>query len=296
MANPYFSVITPSWNQGAYLGDCIDSVVNQGVADFEHLIFDNCSTDSTAVVIARSPHVHCVRESDKGQSDAVNKGFQAAKGEIICWLNSDDAYPLGLFHRLREIFSDPAVAVVFGNVLQKNYDGSSDRIASARFEKREDLVRWWSQDVKLHQPAIFFRRSAREKTGLLDKSLHYAMDYEYWWRMSEMHRFQHIPEVLAIQHRQPESKTIMAWHRVLQERESIFAPYYELFGRKNLSGLMRQKKQQLAIQYLQIAWAVLPSDRQSARLNFFRAFGESPIEALSVKNLGLIRRLMVPCR
>lgn len=289
---PYFTVITPSWNQGEFLGECIESVLRQGDPSFEHLIFDNCSTDSTAEVVSRYPHVRCVWERDRGQSDAINKGFLAAKGEIICWLNSDDAYPEGLFKRLREIFADPGVDVVFGDVLQKNYDGSADQVAPARFEKREDLVRWWSRDVKLHQPGIFFRRSVRERVGLLNDCLHYAMDYEYWWRMSERHRFQYVPEVLAIQHRQPESKTIVAWHRVLQERETIFAPYYHLLGRENLAVLMGEKKKQLAGQYLQNAWAVLPSDRAAARLNYARAFRESPLEALSFKNLGLLAGML----
>lgn len=289
---PYFSVITPSWNQGDFLGECIGSVLRQGDPGFEHLIYDNCSTDSTADVIAKYPHVRCVRERDRGQSDAINKGFLAAKGEIICWLNCDDAYPAGLFKRLREIFDDPETDIVFGDVLQKNYDGSADQIAPARFEKREDLVRWWSRDVKLHQPAIFFRRRVREQVGLLNEGLHYAMDYEYWWRMSDRHRFHYVPEVLAIQHRQPESKTIVAWHRVLREREEIFAPHYDLLGRKNLAVLMHEKKKQLAGQYLQNAWAVLPSDRAAARLNYSRAFRESPREALSFKNLGLLAGLL----
>jgi glycosyltransferase involved in cell wall biosynthesis len=291
---PYFSVITPSWNQGRYLEECIESVLKQADPDIEHLIFDNCSTDCTAEVIAKYPHVRCVRETDRGQSDAVNKGFLAAKGEIICWLNSDDAYPDGLFSRLRELFADPSVDVVFGDVLQKKYDGKADGIAVARFEKREDLVRWWSRDVKLHQPAIFFRRSVRENTGLLNEALHYAMDYEYWWRMSEMHRLLYVPEVLAIQHRQPESKTIVAWNRVLDERETIFAPHYDLLGQQNIEELMREKKKQLAEQYLLNAWAILRTDREEARLNCVRAFRECPQEVISFKNLGLLRKIFLP--
>lgn len=290
---PYFSVITPSWNQGTYLGECIESVLRQGDPDFEHLIFDNCSTDSTADVITRYPHVRCVGESDRGQSDAVNKGFLAAKGEVICWLNSDDAYPEGLFQRLRELFADPAVDVVFGDVLQKNYDGSDDGLAVARFEKRVDLVRWWSRDVKLHQPAIFFRRSVREKTGLLNEALHYAMDYEYWWRMSEKHRFQYVSEVLAIQHRQPESKTIMAWHRVMEERERIFSPYQQMLG-EDAGSLSKERRQSLARLYLTNAWSVVSADRAAARKNYLRAFREDFKESVSWKNTGLIWRLFVP--
>jgi glycosyltransferase involved in cell wall biosynthesis len=290
---PYFSIITPSWNQGEYLGECIESVLSQEDADFEHLIFDNCSTDSTAEVIAKYPHAICVRESDRGQSDAVNKGFLAAKGKIICWLNSDDAYPTGLFKRLRELFADPSVDVVFGDVLQKNYDGSEDGIAVARFERRQDLLRWWSRDVKLHQPAIFFRLSVRERTGLLDESLHYAMDYEYWWRMSERHRFLNVPEVLAIQYRQPESKTIMAWHRVMKERERIFSPHQVMLG-EDVMQLSRERSQSLAQLYLTNAWAVISSDRAAAWENYCRAFKEDFRQALHPKQLGLIRRMAIP--
>ena len=291
--NPLFSVITPSWNQGAYLVECIESVAGQGDTDFEHLVFDNCSTDSTAGVIARYTHVRCVREPDRGQSDAVNKGFLAAKGEIICWLNSDDAYPIGLFQRLRELFADPSVDVVFGDVLQRNYNGSSDGIARARFDKREDLVRWWSRDVKLHQPAIFFRRSVRQNIGLLNEALHYTMDYEYWWRMSQKHCFQYVPEVLAIQHRQPESKTIMAWHRVMEERERIFSPYQQMLG-EDEGTLSKERKQSLARLYLTNAWSVVSVDRAAARKNYLRAFKEDFREALKPKHLGLIRRMAVP--
>lgn len=287
--NPYFSVITPSWNQGEYLGECIESVLRQGDPEFEHLIFDNCSTDSTADVIKGYQHVRCVSQSDRGQSDAVNKGFLAAKGEIICWLNSDDAYPPGLFLRLRELFDDPSVDVVFGDVLQKNYDGSEDGVAVARFERREDLVRWWNRDVKLHQPAIFFRRRVREKTGLLNEALHYAMDYEYWWRMSEQHSFFHVPEVMAIQHRQPESKTIVAWKCVYEEREKIFSPHYTLIEDGDPAMLCEERRLTMAKNYLQLAWSA-PTQSKEVWANMMRAVGEDPTVLIRSAFWGLIMR------
>jgi len=286
---PFFSVITPSWNQGEFLGACIESVLCQEDADFEHLVFDNCSTDSTAEVIAKFPHVRCVREPDRGQSDALNKGFLAAKGEIICWLNSDDAYPSGLFKRLRELFSNPKVEVVFGDVLQKNYDGSPDGIAAARFERREDLVRWWSSNVKLHQPAIFFRRAVREEIGLLREDLHYVMDYEYWWRMSERRHFLYTPEVLAIQHRQPASKTVMDWDKVYLERERIFSTHYGMIDGGDPQGLSRVRRNCMAENYLQLAWAST-SRSAAARKNMKRAFFEKPSVVATSSFLGLLMR------
>ena len=288
-STPYFSVITPSWNQGGFLGGCIESVLKQGDADFEHLIFDNCSSDSTAEVLGNYPHVRSVSEPDRGQSEAVNKGFLAAKGEIICWLNSDAAYPPGLFRRLRELFDDPGVAVVCGDVLQRNYDGSPDRIAPARFERREDLVRWWSSDVKLHQPAIFFRRSVREQTGFLDESLHYVMDYEYWWRMSEKHRFYHVSEVLAIQHLQPACKTVTAWPRFYKERERAFAAYYNMIDGGNPGALERERRHAMSKNYLQLAWSA-PARSKTVWENIVRMLGEDPTMLIRPAVLGLLIR------
>jgi glycosyltransferase involved in cell wall biosynthesis len=196
---PFFSVITPSWNQGAFLGGCIESVLAQRDADFEHLVFDNISSDETASVAARYAHLSFAAERDRGQSHAVNKGLAAAKGEIICWLNADDAYPAGLFAKLRELFADPKVDVVFGDVEQISYDGRPAQRVEAVFHDRLDLVRWWTSRARLHQPSVFFRRSAATAAGPLREDLHYAMDYEYWWRLSEKHRFHRVSDVLARQ-------------------------------------------------------------------------------------------------
>jgi len=186
---PYFSVITPSFNQGRYLAACLESVKNQNVDDYQQIVIDNCSTDETTDVLKKwshDPHLKIIVESDHGQSEALNKGLRAAQGEIICWLNSDDAYPPQTFHKLQKIFSNPAIDVVFGDALQISYDSKSapERMV-AQFLNRNDFIRWWSSRIKLHQPAVFFRRSVIDSIGLLDEQLHYAMDYEYWWRMSE---------------------------------------------------------------------------------------------------------------
>jgi glycosyltransferase involved in cell wall biosynthesis len=107
----------------------MESVVNQNDPDFEHLVFDNCSTDETSRVAAEFSHVKFASEPDRGQSHGVNKGLAAARGEIICWLNSDDEYASGTFATLRLAFSDPAVQVVFGDVRQIGYDGHGEDVA-----------------------------------------------------------------------------------------------------------------------------------------------------------------------
>ena len=290
MDSPFFSVITPSWNQGKFLRGCIESVRAQGDSDFEHLIFDNCSTDDTANVAAEFPHVRFFCEKDRGQSDAVNKGLRAARGEIICWLNSDDEYEAGAFAALRRAFENPDIQVVFGDVRQVGYDGAGDALACGCFETRLDLVRWWSGRVKLHQPAVFFRRSVLEKIGTLREDLHYAMDYEFWWRMSEVFRFEYLPQVLAVQHRQPGSKTILAWQKVLEERERIFSPFYGLVDCGSRRDLMRQKREALSKIYLDQAYAVAGARPSQGLQLMLRSLAERPMGFFGFQWAGVLKK------
>jgi glycosyltransferase involved in cell wall biosynthesis len=289
---PFFSVITPSWDQGKFLPTCIESVQAQGDSDFEHLIFDNCSTDETADVTAAFPHVRFFCEKDRGQSDAVNKGLRLAQGEIICWLNSDDEYEPGAFSFLRRVFESPDIHVVFGDVRQVGYKGASDALAHGCFESRMDMVRWWSGRVKLHQPAVFFRRSVLEKTGMLREDLHYAMDYEFWWRMSENFRFEYLPQVLAVQHRQPGSKTILAWQKVLEERERIFSPFYGLLDCGSQRELMKQKREALSKIYLDQAYAVAGARPSQGFQLMLQSLGEKPMGFFGFQWAGVLKRVM----
>jgi glycosyltransferase involved in cell wall biosynthesis len=292
---PYFSVITPSFNQGRYLSACLESVKKQHDDDYEHLVIDNCSTDETGELLAawsQDRHLKIVVEPDRGQSEAVNKGLRLAQGEIVCWLNSDDAYPEETFRLLREVFNNDDIDVVFGDALQISYHGTaSPQRAVAEFRSRNDLIRWWSSLVKIHQPAVFFRRSLIESIGLLNEQLHYAMDYEYWWRMSERSTFHYVPQLLAIQHRQPDSKTIQAWDRVLEEREKIFSPYYGLL-KENKSELDRERAAALAEHYLLQSYHLVDNDRRAAWHYLKKAWNQSPRHVLQWSSTGLFRALL----
>jgi glycosyltransferase involved in cell wall biosynthesis len=293
---PYFSVITPSWNQGRFLKTCIESVVAQGDSDFEHLIFDNVSTDESAAIAKGFSHVRFVSERDRGQSHAVNKGFLKASGEIVCWLNSDDAYPAGVFPILRERFADSSVDVIFGHVRQVSYAGGEEQIAEAKFDRREDFIRWWSREVKLHQPAVFFRKSVQDAIGLLREDLHLVMDYEYWWRMSERYRFHMVPEVLAVQHRQLESKTVRDWAGVYAERERIFSPFYGMIDGGDRAALMRQKRVAMCERYLEEAYACVGSHPLDAWQSLVRSFRERPASVFGMRWVGLVRRFLAGWR
>ena len=115
MSAPKISVITPSFNQGRFIEQTIQSVVSQGSNSFEHIVIDGGSTDETLEVLRRYPHLKWVSEADEGQSDALNKGFDMAQGEIIAWINSDDWYAPGTFHAVSKFFDEnPNEDVVMG--------------------------------------------------------------------------------------------------------------------------------------------------------------------------------------
>jgi len=111
-----FSVITPSFNQGEYIEQTIQSVLDQDYANFEHFVIDGGSTDQTISILNKYPHIQWISEKDKGQSDALNKGFKMAKGDIIAWINSDDWYETGAFKAVAKFFiQNPDKDIVMGD-------------------------------------------------------------------------------------------------------------------------------------------------------------------------------------
>ena len=110
------SIVTPSFNQGPFIGDAIKSVLNQHFDDFEHIIIDGGSTDGTVEVLKSYPHLKWVSEPDEGQSDALNKGFLRATGDVIGWLNADDTYRPGTFREVAGQLADDRLDGVYGNL------------------------------------------------------------------------------------------------------------------------------------------------------------------------------------
>jgi glycosyltransferase involved in cell wall biosynthesis len=188
-SRPFFSVVTPSFNQASYVEGCIRSVLEQGVDDFEHIIFDGGSTDGSTEIFARYPHLQWTSEPDRGQAHALNKGFARARGDVICWLNTDDQYLPGTFEIVRRELSRPSVDVIYGDAEEVYFDGRPRRRREAKFPSREAMLRWWTKEVDILQPAVFFRRSVLQSVGPLREDLFIAMDLEFWWRVSERFPF-----------------------------------------------------------------------------------------------------------
>ena len=175
LALPLVTVVTPSFNYGRFIKQCLESVRSQTYPAIEHIVMDACSTDETADVIARGAryNLRAFFEKDDGQADAINRGFARANGEILCWLNADDFY-------LHERVVEEAVAALARADLVSaggwTVDGNGVRLRRIRAHPARSIHEIRHHDTLL-QPATFWRRAVHRS---LRSDLHYVMDWQLW--------------------------------------------------------------------------------------------------------------------
>lgn len=221
---PRISIVTPSYNQGRYLGELIESVVAQRDPNFEHIVMDGGSTDETVAVLKRSPHVIWRSEKDAGQSDAVCKALAMATGEIVGWINSDDFYYPGAFAAAREAFArDPALDVVSGDY---RFVDANGRILRERREVAFDRgVYLYAGKSTLGNGAAFFRKAVLDRHGGPRRDLHHSMDFELFLRVSATVKFGHVRQCLASYRLHEESKTTKDLARGVRESLAVRLEY-----------------------------------------------------------------------
>ena len=223
------TIITPSYNQAAFLPATLDSVLGQDIDNLEYWVIDGGSSDDSAEILRsyseRYPgRLQWVSEPDRGQTDAVNKGLRRATGDIIGWLNSDDIYYPQACRQVLDYFAaQPEAMVVYGRADHIDRDGDWLEEYPTEAWNYPRLL----ETCYLCQPAVFFRRQAVEQHGLLDDSLQYCMDYEYWLRLGKATAFHQLPVKLAGSRLYAETKTLGAKTAVHRE---ILRMLYEKTG------------------------------------------------------------------
>lgn len=222
MKAPRISVITPSFNQGPFLEDTLRSVLDQQWPALEYIVVDGASTDGSADIIARHQRhlAWWTTEPDRGQSHAINKGLARCTGDIVCWLNSDDCLEPGALRAVAEGLGEPGASAVVGDCLRIDVRSRKQDLLKGAFAGRRALLRYW-ETYTMHQPSVFWRREVLQKVGLLDESLHLAMDYDYWLRISRHFAFRVLGRTLSRAHWHAAAKTGAGYDAYLRERRAV---------------------------------------------------------------------------
>lgn len=198
------SIITPCLNPGERLVQCLDSVAAQTYSDIEHVIIDGGSTDGS-VELVRSRGLQVISEPDRGQTDALNKGFALASGDYLGWLNADDWLVPAAIERVVETFTaSPNVGWVYCDC-EIRREGAVPVIVRAPARLGRTTLDFGD---RLTQPGAFVARWALDRVGPLDEEIHLAMDFDLWLRLIDARvPSAHIPEALAVFEIHASSKT-----------------------------------------------------------------------------------------
>jgi glycosyltransferase involved in cell wall biosynthesis len=219
---PKISIITPSYNQGAFIEETIRSVVSQDYPALEYIIIDGGSTDCTREIIEKYSDsiTYWESEPDRGQTHAINKGWARATGDVVAWLNSDDMYCPGALRAVGAAYAEEPGAVIAGNVI--HFDDKSEWLKHQP-GLLNGVSTFWLPTSEFQQPGIFFPRLLMDAIGDLDENLYFCMDLDLLCRVQ-----QHQPKVILLDRPvakyrwHPDSKSSRAQNVWLVEQDVVW--------------------------------------------------------------------------
>jgi glycosyltransferase involved in cell wall biosynthesis len=214
---PLVSIVTPSYNQGRFIRETIDSILTQDYPNLEYWVIDGGSSDETVSILKEyehDPRFHYVSEPDKGQSDALNKGLVRCRGEIFAWLNSDDVYCPNILRAVVTAWQTqerPALIYGLGRFIDQESNDLGYCSGQAPNMTLEKLLMFGKYHMA--QPAIFFPKDQVLEAGGMDLSLHYTMDYDLLLKLAEKMDILHVPQDIALYRLHSDSKTVLTGSR-----------------------------------------------------------------------------------
>jgi glycosyltransferase involved in cell wall biosynthesis len=236
---PLVSIVTPSYNQGRFIEETILSIKNQTYPNIEHIICDGGSTDETLDVIRKHEGTYNLRwvsEPDKGQADAINKGFDMARGEILTWINSDDIYitPGAVSKVVDAFLSYPAADVVTGNGIFMDTDGRW-LFPAPRWNKSRMCYKHLRYANYMVQPSTFFRRHVLQQCRC-DTTFYYVFDWDLFICIARQFNLLPIDDLICGFRLHPASKTFASSTRLAAEKREVLrrhlgaaSPQYLIF-------------------------------------------------------------------
>lgn len=283
------SVITPSFNQGQYLEGTILSVLDQDYPDIEYIVIDGGSSDNSKEIILKYADriAYWISEPDKGQADAINKGFIKSTGDLVCWINSDDIlYPGFVSTRVRQFSEYPDVDFIYGDVHQgKDMSGKKLRKGSETDFKKMLI----SLHVPIPQQSTMWRRSVVERIGLLDTQWHVLLDREYFMRVARKGTILYKPGAVAFFRNHDASKSIVEWRKWADELEKY---YIDLFSSELANEYIGLKRFAMAAMYYECAM-ICNDCNDSEAMKRYRSLSKriNPIISLKQDTIRLIKNV-----
>lgn len=226
-------MVTPCLNPGERFARCLESVAAQTYSEVEHMIVDGGSTDGT-VELARSRGLQVISERDRGQTEAINKGFRLARGDVLGWLNADDVLVPGAIEAVVEALrSEPSAGWVYGECEVRRNGARELPIRPPARIGKETL----DCGSVLAQPGFFVTRGALDRVGELDESFHLTMDFDLWLRLIDA-------EIGAV--RVPKTLAVFELH---EGSKSGSTPSSEFFFEEGLALLKSGRRRQAAFAF-----------------------------------------------
>lgn len=250
---PRVSIVTPSYNQAQFIEETIRSVLLQGYPDLEYIIIDGGSMDGSVEIIRQyEPWLaYWVSEKDRGQSDALNKGFRRATGSIVAWLNSDDWYEPGILpERAAAMRARPQCVLVYSDCQFVDTLGRPIHIWRTAQCSLTSLLLEANQ---IPQPGSFICASALAAAGGIDETLHHAMDYVLWLRLCLLGDIYYVPGVAANFRQHGFSKSVCDGYKFYEEKLAWLAAWQELdaiLDADQRAEMVRRFHVKLALEYL----------------------------------------------
>ena len=282
------SIITPSYNQGAFLEETIQSVLAQTYGNIEYIVIDGGSTDNSVDVIQRyADHIaYWCSEKDNGQADAINKGFRHATGSLLCWINSDDIlYPTFVEERVRQFIQHPEMDMIYGDVEQGDSMAHKTLRRGAPATYQDMLL---TLNVPIPQQSAMWSRRILDRIGCLQPQWYVLLDREFFMRMAEAGNILYVAGALAFFRNHEQSKSVKDWGRWAAELECYYA---QLFQNEH-TAYYKYKRQAMTSLYLH-CYKIARDCRMSkeAQRYFCQALALHPLRTIWAVSLDGLHRI-----
>jgi glycosyltransferase involved in cell wall biosynthesis len=239
---PRISIITPSFNQGRFLEEMIESVAAQRWPDLELIIVDGGSTDGSLEIIRKYAQrfTWWVSEPDRGQGDALNKGLRRATGDIVTMFNTDDVFADGIFDAVAEAWRRNRRAI-YAAPVSNFYSRGREQLIRPHGLTLENVVQYWQRQSIWHDPGLFWSRAVIDELGELDASLTYTFDFDYLARALQHFPVEYVDHVAAGFRLHQESKTISQTEKMMAETAAVSQRYWHLLPSVDREGFNRSQ-------------------------------------------------------